>query len=46
MQLKDPELSIPFKMNGSFAGFETRTLTDDEIRDLFDDCIELTDSNT
>ena len=46
MQLKDPELSIPFKMNGSFAEFETRTPTDDEIRDLFDDRIELTDSNT
>ena len=46
MQLKDPELSIPFKMNGSFAEFETRTPTEDEIRDLFDDRIELTDSNT
>ena len=46
MQLKDPELSIPFKMNGSFAEFVTRTPTDDEIRDLFDDRIELTDSNT
>ena len=46
MQLKDPELSIPFKINGSFAEFVTRTPTDDEIRDLFDDRIELTDSNT
>ena len=46
MQLKDPELSIPFKMNGSFAEFKTRTPADDEIRDLFDDCIELIDSNT
>ena len=33
-------------MNGSFAKFETRTPTEDEIRDLFDDCIVLTDSNT
>ena len=33
-------------MNGSFAEFETRTPTDDEIRDLFDDRIVLTDSNT
>ena len=33
-------------MNGSFAEFVTRTPTDDEIRDLFDDCIELIDSNT
>ena len=46
MQLKDPELSIPFKINGSFAEFETRSPTEDEIRDLFDDCIILTDSNT
>ena len=46
MQLKDPELSIPFKMNGSFAEFETWTSTEDEIRDLFDDRIVLTDSNT
>ena len=29
MQLKDPELSIPFKMNGSFAEFETQTPTED-----------------
>ena len=33
-------------MNGSFAEFETQTPTDDEIRDLFDDRIELTNSNT
>ena len=33
-------------MNGSTALFETRTPTEDEIRDLFDDCIVLTDSNT
>ena len=46
IQLKDPELSIPFKINGSFTEFVTRTPTDDEIRDLFDDRIELTDSNT
>ena len=45
MQLKDPELSIPFKMNGSTAEFETRTPTEDGIRDLFDDCIVLTDIN-
>ena len=46
MQLIDPELSIFFEMNGYFAEFVTRTPTDDEIRDLFDDRIELTDSNT
>ena len=46
MQLKDPELSIPFKIDVSFAEFKTRTQTDDGIRDLFDDRIELTDSNT
>ena len=46
MQLKDPELAIPFKMNESFAEFETRTPTEDEIRNLFDDHIVLTDSNT
>ena len=46
MQLKDPELSIPFKINGYFAEFETQTPTEDEIRDLFDDRIVLTDSNT
>ena len=45
MQLKDPELLVPFKMNESFAEFVTRTPNDDEIRDLFDDHIELTDSN-
>ena len=33
-------------MNGSFAEFVTRTPTEDEIRDLFDDRIELIDSNT
>ena len=33
-------------MNGSFAEFENRTPTKDEIRDLFDDFIVLTDSNT
>ena len=46
MKLNDPELLIPFKMNGSFAEFTTRTPTEDEIRDLFDDRIELTDHNT
>ena len=46
MQLDDPKLSIPFKINGSFAEFTTWTPTEDEIRDLFDDCIELTDHNT
>ena len=46
MQLKDPELSIPFKMNEYFAEFETWTPTNDEIKDLFDDCIELIDINT
>ena len=46
MQLKDPELLIPFEMNGSFGEFETRTPTKDEIRDIFDDCIVLTDSNS
>ena len=39
IKLEDPELSIPFKMNGSFAEFITRTPTEDEIRDLFDDRI-------
>ena len=46
MKLNDPELLIPFKMNGSFAEFTTRTPTEDEIRDLFDDRIQLTDHNT
>ena len=46
MKLNDPELSIPFKMNGSFAEFMTRTPTENEIRDLFDDRIQLTDHNT
>ena len=46
MQLKDPELSIPFKMNGSFVEFEIRTPTKDEIRNLFDGRIVLIDSNT
>ena len=46
MHLEDPELLIPFKMNGCFAEFITRTPTEDEIRDLFDDRIELTDHNT
>ena len=46
MKLDDPELLIPFKMNGSFAEFTTWTPTEDEIRDLFDDRIELTDHNT
>ena len=46
MQLEDPELLIPFEMNGCFAEFITRTPTEDEIRDLFDDRIELTDHNT
>ena len=46
MKLNDPELSIPFKMNGSFAEFTTGTQTENEIRDLFDDRIQLTDHNT
>ena len=46
IELKVPKLSIPFVMDGSIALFETRTPTEDEIRDLFDDCIILTDSNT
>ena len=33
-------------MNGPFAEFVTWTPTEDQIRDLFDDRIELTDSNT
>ena len=33
-------------MRGLTALFITRTPTKDEIRDLFDDCIILTDSNT
>ena len=33
-------------MNGSFAEFIIRTPTEDEIRDLFDACIILIDSNT
>ena len=33
-------------MNRSFAEFVTWTPTDSKIRDIFDDCIELTDSNT
>ena len=33
-------------MRGLTALFTTRTLTEDEIRDLFDDRIILTDSNT
>ena len=46
MQLTDPELSIHFKMNESFAGFETQAPTKDEIKDHFSNCIVLTDSNT
>ena len=46
MKLNDPELSIPFKMNGSFTELTTQTPTEDEIRYLFDDRIELTDHNT
>ena len=33
-------------MDGSTALFETRTPTEDEIKDYFDDRIILTDSNT
>ena len=33
-------------MNETFTEFETQTPTEDEIRDLFDDHIVLTDSNT
>ena len=33
-------------MNEFFAEFVTQTPTDDEIRNLFDDRIELIDSNT
>ena len=43
---EDPDLSILFERKGSTALFTTRTPTKDEIRDLFDDCIILTDSNT
>ena len=46
MKLNDPELSIPFKMNGSFTELTTQTPTEDEIRYLFDDRIELTDHKT
>ena len=42
----NPDLSIPFVMDGSTALFETRTPTEDEIKDYFDDRIILTDSNT
>ena len=33
-------------MKGYTALFTTRTLTEDEIKDLFDNCIILTDRNT
>ena len=39
-------MSIPSKTKGSIALFTTRTPTKDEIRDLFDERIILTDSNT
>ena len=37
---EEPELLIPFRMDGSTALFVTRTPTEDEIRDLFDERIE------
>ena len=46
IKIKDLELSIPFVIDRSTALFETQTLTEDEIRDLFDNYIVLTDSNT
>ena len=46
IECKNPDLSIPFVMDGSTALFETRTPTEDEIKDYFDDRIILTDSNT
>ena len=45
-KVNDPELLIPFKINGSFAEFETCTPTEDKVRDPFGDCIVLIDSNT
>ena len=46
IELKGPDLSITFVMDGSTALFKTRSLIEDKIRDHFDDCIILTDSNT
>ena len=37
---------IPFQLQGSTALFTTRTPTEDEIRSLYDDRIELTDDAT
>ena len=46
IEVKDPNLSICFMMDGSTALFKTQTPTEDEDRDHVDDRIILIDSNT
>ena len=43
---KGPDLLIPSHLQGSTALFTTRTPTEDKIRSLYDDQIELTDDAT
>ena len=43
---KGPDLLIHFQLQRSTALFKTRTPTEDKIRNLYDDQIELTNSNT
>ena len=43
---KGLDLLVPFQLQGSTALFATRTPTEDKIRNLYDNRIELTDSNT